>query len=410
MSGRNRALRPPTRLPWLPWLPWPWLPWTLTVLLVTTALLLPPNGSAPGSTRDEWAFFLLLMAQALTFATVGLVLARAKPDNAVSWLFLFVGVSVGIYMFTERYQHLALVVRPELPFGTFAAWLQAWTFVPALGVIVTMLPQLFPTGRPISRRWYPALVFGAIGSLGLILTDALKPGQLDQSTVPNPYGLTEDQFQVLNAVGPGLYLLAGLVGFASVAVRWRRADRRVRQQLKWFVYFAALSPLFILSSALLETTALDDTVLTLALAAGAFLGLPIGVAISILRYQLYDIDVVIKRTLVYGLLTTLLVGTYLGSVLLFRLVLDPLTGQSDLAVAASTLAVAALFRPLRFRVQAVVDRRFYRRRYDAAQTIEGFAGRLRHELDIDALGTDLRGVVDDTMQPSHVSLWLRSQP
>ncbi len=401
MSARPRA--------WLPW-----LPWAVTVLFVSTALLLPPNRSViEDSLDDGWVFFLLLLLQALTFATVGLVLARARPDNAVSWLFVFVGVSVGLYLVAERYQYLALVVRPGLPFGELAAWLQSWTFVPALGVIITLLPQLFPTGRPLSRRWYPALVLGAVGSLGLMLADALKPGKMDQSSITNPYGIDPQHYATLEEVAPGLYVMAALVGFVCLIVRWRRAQPEERQQLKWFAYFAVFLPLFVLSNVVVEVFGLHDTpaaALPLVMSVGAFLGLPIAVAVSILRYRLYDIDLVINRTLVYAILTAVLVATYLGSVLAFRVVLDPLTGESDLAVAASTLAVAALFRPLRGRVQSVVDRRFYRSRYDAARTLDAFNQRLRHEVDLEALGTDLRAVVDDTMRPTHVSLWLREAP
>ena len=392
-----------------------WLAWTLwsaTTLLVATAVVLPANLSAPTGDGD-WGFFLLLLIQSVTFATVGLILARARPDNAVSWLFLFVGLMVAVYMVAERYQYLALVVRPGLPFGEFTAWLQAWTYVPALGVIVTMLPQLFPTGRPISRRWYPALVFGALASFGLLLVDALAPGQLSQSSVPNPYAISPAAYHVLGGVALPLYASGALVAFASLVVRWRRADRRQRQQLKWFAYVSFLIPVFVFSNVLVESIDVDETfaeAFTYVAAVVPFLGLPVAVAVSILRHQLYDIDLVIKRTVVYGVLTALLVGTYLGSVLLFRLVLGPVTGPSDLAVAASTLAVAALFRPLRSRVQATVDRRFYRRRYDAARTVEGFASRLRHELDLETLGTDLRGVVSETMQPTQVSLWLRRSP
>lgn len=391
-----------------------WMPWSITVLLAMTALLLPPNRSViRDSVDDGWTFFLLLLLQALTFSTVGLVLARARPDNAVSWLFAFVGVSVGVYMVAERYQYFALVVRPGLPFGEFAAWLQSWTFVPALGVIVTLLPQLFPTGRPLSRRWYPALVLAAVGSLGLALADALKPGKLDQSSITNPYGIDPGTYATLEAVAPGLYVVAAMAGFVCLLVRWRRAQREERQQLKWFAYFAVFLPLFVLSNVVVEIFGLQDTpveTLPLVLAFGAFLGLPIAVAVSILRYRLYDIDLVINRTLVYAILTTALAATYLGLVLAFRLVLDPLTGQSDLAVAASTLAVAALFRPLRGRVQSVVDRRFFRSRYDAARTLDDFGARLRHEVDLEQLGADLRAVVHDTVGPTHVSLWIRETP
>jgi hypothetical protein len=209
-----------------------------------------------------------------------------------------------------------------------------------------------------------------------------------------------------------LWVAAAVVGFASIVARWRRADRRERQQLKLFAYAAALLPLFVITSGLSDGGQTGGTVLrqlSFVLAVGAFLGLPVATAVSILRHRLYDIDLVINRTLVYAILTTLLVATYLVSVLLFRLVLDPLTGQSDLAVAASTLAVAGLFRPLRARVQAAVDRRFFRSRYDAAHTLAEFTDRLRHEVDLDSLGSELRSVVRDTMQPAHVSLWLRAE-
>ncbi len=390
-----------------------WVPWSLTVGLITTALVLPPNGSVPDASLDGWPFLLLLTTQGLTFATVGLVLARARPDNSVSWLFSVVGVFVGVYLVTERYQYYALVVRPELPLGELAAWLQAWTYVPALGVVVTLLPQLFPTGRPVTRRWSAGLWLAGAGSLGVLLNDALAPGRLNQSSVPNPYALSPERYELVEGLGISLYLAAAVVGFAALIVRWRRAGHRERQQLKWFAYFAALIPVFVVANAALQLLRVDETfadVAEFAAATGAFLGLPVAVAISILRYRLYDIDLVIKRTLVYGALTALLVAAYLSLVLLLRLLLSPATGESDLAVAGSTLAVAALFRPLRARIQSVVDRRFYRERYDAARTLEGFATRLRDELDLETLGTDLRGVVHHTMQPAHVTLWLRSSP
>ncbi|MET0997158.1 MAG: hypothetical protein ABWX73_00460, partial [Marmoricola sp.] len=361
--------------------------WSLTVVLVAVSWVLPQERILVQDDAFEgWVLAGLLTVQALTFATVGLVISRAHPRHAIGWMFAVVGLFVGFYLAAERYQYLALVVRDgDLPLGELAAWLQAWTYVPALAIVVMVLPQIFPTGRPLSRRWSVGLVLAALALVGVAATDALAPGVIDQTVVENPLGLSAERHASLKELASSLYLVATLVGFASFVARWRRADRRERQQLKLFAYAAALLPVFVLASAVADATdvgpGLPDVALFV-IAAGAFLGLPIATAASILRHRLYDIDLVINRTLVYAVLTTLLVATYLVSVLAFRLVLDPLTGQSDLAVAASTLAVAGLFRPLRGRVQAEVDRRFYRSRYNAARTLETFADRLRHRVDL----------------------------
>ncbi|MBA3748824.1 MAG: hypothetical protein H0W96_15230, partial [Solirubrobacterales bacterium] len=202
-----------------------------------------------------------------------------------------------------------------------------------------------------------------------------------------------------------LLMYVGIFGsVASVVVRYRRAGRVQRQQIKWLAtagaILAVVAPL---------DAVLDDPLGRAAFAATTIsvLMLPVAVGIAILRHRLYDIDVVINRTLVYGALTASLVAAYLGSVLLLQLALNPLTASSNLAIAGSTLAVAALFQPARRRIQAIVDRRFFRRKYDAARTLERFGAQLRDEVDLDALGEDLRAVVAETMQPAHVSLWLR---
>ncbi len=385
-----------------------WVLLALTVVLLVVAILLP--ASLPQERGQGWPFFLLLTAQALTFSTVGLVLVGAQPGNAVSWLFAIVGVVVALYLVTERYQYLALVVHDgELPLGQAAAWLQTWMYVPALGVVTTLLPLLFPTGRLVSRRWRPALALAIIASIGVLLSDALAPGVMSQSTVVNPVGLSPDVYPWLSSISGVVYVLAAVVGFASLVRRWQLAPHVERQQLKWFAYFALLIPTFVIANALVNLFDVDEpyrTLVALVAGTGAFLGLPVGVAISILRHQLYDIDLVIKRTVVYAALTATLVTAYLASVLLLRVALSPLTGRSDLAVAGSTLAVATLFRPVRARFQRVVDRRFFRPRYDAQLTVEEFAVRLRDELDVDAMSGDLRAMVHRTMRPRHVSLWL----
>lgn len=384
-----------------------------TVLLVIVAVLLPPTNLPEGSDDlvDNRVLDALLTIQALTFAGVAWVISRAQPGHAIARLFAGVGLVVAFYLVVERYQYFALVVHPELPFGVAAAWLQAWLYVPALGIVISVLPQLFPNGRPVSARWAWGLVLSAVAFVGVVLTDALNPGKIDQSTVQNPFGIDKVWHDRLAETATTLLLVSSIVGFASLVARWRRAGVRERQQLKLFAYAAALLPVFVLVSGLTNSLGLDETAarwVSFAAATGAFLGLPLATAASIVRHQLYDIDLVINRTLVYLGLTAVLVATYLVSVLAFRVVLDPVTGESDLAVAASTLAVAGLFRPLRARIQAVVDRRFYRQRYNASLTLQEFSGRLRHEVDLDSLGTELRSVVHDTMQPAHVTLWMRS--
>ncbi|WP_432479041.1 hypothetical protein [Nocardioides sp. GXQ0305] len=392
-----------------------WVPFAVTVLLVAGSLMLPQERRY--DTADlvpVWVLNLVLDVQALTFATVSLVILRARPGHAIGRLFAGVGMFVGLYLFAERYQYYSLVFSTgDLPLDELAAWLQSWTYVPALAIVVTVLPQLFPDGRPVSPRWRWGLWLAGVAFVGMVANDALTPGTIDQSVIENPTAISPAAYEVVSSVSILLWVASAVVAFASIVARWRRAGRRERQQLKLFAYAAFLLPLFVVASGISDGGETGGPVLRIAaflLAFGAFLGLPIATAASIVRHRLYDIDLVINRTLVYAILTTLLVATYLVSVLLFRLVLDPLTGKSDLAVAASTLAVAGLFRPLRSRVQAAVDRRFYRSRYDAALTLSAFTDRLRHEVDLDSLGTELRSVVHDTMQPTHVSLWIRTDP
>jgi hypothetical protein len=244
----------------------------------------------------------------------------------------------------------------------------------------------------------------------LIIGYAFAPGPLeDLPRVENPLGIDGslgDVFELFQGVGFACFALAAIGSTGSLVVRFRRSHGVERQQLKWMAAAAALVVAAWLLHAFVDEALAEDISLIIPL---ALLALPAAAAVAILRYRLYDFDLVVNRTLVYGALTATLAGSYLGIVLLLQLALEPLTSDSGLAIAGSTLAVAALFRPLRGRIQELVDRRFYRRRYDAARTVERFSARLRDEVELESLSAELRGVVRETVQPAHVSLWMRTE-
>jgi hypothetical protein len=267
---------------------------------------------------------------------------------------------------------------------------------------------LFPDGRLPSPRWRPAAALAAVGLAGLVVGPALTPFSTDHGQRHDPLGVDAIQWlpKAITASATIAFLLAVLAAVASLRARYRAARADERQQLKWLVYAGALVGLSVLVTVPVEAafgSGVDD--FTNATTTFALSTVPIAMGIAILRHRLYDVDLVIRRTLVYGVLTATLGATYLALVLLIGLAV----GRSGFAVAVSTLAVAGLFRPALARIQGAVDRRFYRRRYDAARTLEAFGGRLREELDLEALAEDLRGVVHETVQPVHVSLWLRSR-
>ncbi|WP_328993436.1 hypothetical protein OG394_03845 [Kribbella sp. NBC_01245] len=388
-----------------------WSVWGLCVVLTAVALVLFVINGPARPAGSYGSLDAVIDVAILGFPTVGAMIAARQPDNAIGWLFLATGLGNTVAQALLEYGAYALLRAPgTVPGGAWAGLVADAVIWPAVAATTVLVFVSFPTGRVPSRRWRWLVWAVVVDVVAYVVGTLLSPGPLYYfPTVSNPVPVS---IPVLPAIGDlaapalGVALLFGIVALAG---RFRRSRGVERLQISWLFYLAAM-----LMLSIPVTTALQSTNLTvgsipvseLAFAA-VLLAIPVAVGVAILRYRLYDIDVVINRTLVYGALTVTLGAAYVGSVLLLQLVLSPVTQGSGLAVAVSTLLVAALFRPVRSRIQAMVDRRFFRRRYDAARTLEAFGTRLRDQLDIDALGNDLLAVVRDTMQPANVSLWLR---
>jgi len=362
--------------------------------------------SLDAAVPDNWGFRGFFDLLALFVATPGLVVARHQPRNAIGWLLLVAGLSAGFGGFAQEYATRAVIIAPGSLPGAFAlAWLASWSFSFFVAPLLTLIPQLFPTGRPLGPRWKPLQWCGVAIVPLMFFLFGLSPGPLENATfIENPVGpsgaLADTHAALQAPLNALLFLAVAASGFA-LAVRFRRARGAERQQLKWVVSSVVVCTIA-LAAMLGSNTKPSQIFMNVAV-----LTLPVAIGIAITRYRLYDIDVLINRTLVYGALSALLFGTYALSVLALSALLRPITGSSDLAVAGSTLAVVALFGPLRARLQRFVDQRFYRARYDADRTVDAFAARLRDQVDLDALSGELVGVVHDTVRPAHASLWLR---
>jgi hypothetical protein len=390
-----------------------WSIFAACVLLSAAGVALLAQVPAVALERAGNSFVLstLFVVVLLVFGLVGAVVASRLPGNPIGWLFLALAALEATYELAFGWTHYTLNADPgALPGAAYTAWVADWTSPLSPPALVLVL-LLFPDGRLVSRRWrYVAWL--CLPLLLLIVVDyALAPGPISEfPSVTNPVAL-EGAGWLANVESEPFVFALLCAAVASLVVRFRRSRGSERQQLKWFAYAGGLMATYLLVSSVLLAVvgdeAGDESYLAGFLFAAVLSTLPVAAGVAILRYRLYDIDVVINRTLVYGALTATLAGAYLGCVLLFQLLLSPLTEDSDLAIAGSTLAVAGLFGPARARIQAAVDHRFYRRRYDAARTLEAFGGRLREQLDLEALAGDLRGVVRETVQPAHVSLWLR---
>ena len=384
----------------------------LAVIVAATSLgmLLVGLIVIPANDDSGLALPLAFAAFALAYVAVGALVAVRRPGHAVGWWMLAAGALTSLPVLAGQYAgHVIHGGGHGLPGAAYAALLSNVSYLPAFGVLTCLLLS-FPSGRLPGWR-SPAAAAALLTAGAAALAQTLMPGDLDGFRgTSNPLGndAVGEVAPTVIVFSGGITVGLGVLAVASIFVRLRRTHGDEREQLKWLACAAALVVVgFGLNTVPLglQTSWLGLLPIVLGL-----LAMPLSIGVAVLRYRLYDIDVVIKRTLVYATLTAVLLSTYLVLVLALRVALRPLTGESDLAVAASTLAVAALFRPVRGRVQGVVDRRFYRSRYDAVTTVEGFSSRLRDDLDLDNLAGDLRAVVQQTMQPAHVSLWLRSTP
>ena len=390
-----------------------WLAWSLCGLsLVLTALslfLFALNLSYSGAHDYYW---LQNAVQAVSFSIIGAIIASRLPANPVGWLFCAAACTIAVPCLSAEYAIYTLVARPEssLPIGEALAWLTFWAWIPSIGCIVLSL-LLFPNGRLPSSRWrWLAWLTVLVTIVGAVWV-ALSPGAIGNlGSIPNPLGI-EGLPRGYKPVQTIMSALLLVVAVSTLGLRLLRTRGIERQQIKWPAFVAVMAA----AGSILYDTAISEAIglrwlewAGYVVVIAALVGFPISIGIAIVRYRLYEIDTLINRTLVYGSLTAILVAIYFGAVVLLQRLFVALTGEkSTLAVVVSTLVIAALFNPLRRRIQGFIDRRFYRSKYDAAKTLEAFSAKLRNETDLDALSDDLVGVVRETMQPSHVSLWLR---
>jgi hypothetical protein len=374
------------------------------VIFLATNVLSAANGDFRTQPLVEVAPLWLAFS---AFMVVGVLIIAHRPDNPIGWIFAAIALLAAGGGLAENYGRYAYETRPgSLPGAIVAVWFAWSSWYPTVALAVVFTPLLFPTGRLLSPRWRSVAWLAGTVTAAIVALAVLQPTFVLDSgrTVDNPIGVAavpHPEDSTAGTVLTVLLLSLMVAAFASMVLRFRRSRGEERQQLKWFTYAAALVPFVALGDFLPEVA--GNLLFT------ALIGfLPVAAGIAILRYRLYDIDRLINRTLVYGLLTALLAGIYAGAVLVLGQLFGGVGGDPpSWAVAGATLAVAALFQPARRRIQAVVDRRFNRRKYDAAKTVEAFSVRLRDEVDLDALAAELLAVVGQTMQPTTASLWLR---
>ncbi len=402
LTGTTRSYRPAALLAWSIWA----LSLALTGLGIVFLVL---SSSTPIPPR--WGPRGFPAIAAVTASTVGALIVSRHPRHPIGWIFTWLGLLSGAQVLVEEYRVYALLAMGgSLPGGEISAWIGNWIWVPAVTPALTLLFLMFPTGRLLSPAWRAVAWFSAISAAALTLLIAFTPGPFEQFDVlNNPFGIEALGNLGISGVGPVALLvfapLMAAVGASVVSLiqRMRRSTGEERQQLKWFVYAAVLTALALPVASLGPRSGVGPLLLISGMAA-----VQVAVGVAILKYRLYDIDLIINRTLVYGSLSVALATVYFAGVAVLQAGFVSITGQrSPLAVVLSTLAIAALFNPLRGRIRVAIDRRFYRNKYDSSRLLEDFGAHLRDEVEISGLSASLIQAVDRALQPRTVSLWLR---
>jgi hypothetical protein len=387
------------------------LAWALLALtLVTLALALLVTVAADQPLSDG---FVPVLATAV-WAGVGAALSLARPRNAVGWLLLATGVALGLSLAGGAYINWSEARGKELPAAAVAAWASSLCWIVVIAYLIPRVMLVFPDGQLPSPRWRVVSIAQYVVLSGITVAALLPGPQRDgHERYDNPVGIPALDFlnhadSRLGFVGAPIFLLSSLGAAAALIVRFWKSHGVERQQLKLVAWAVSLIVFVWVGGSLLPAGVVQNAVGLVAITALALA--PLTILAAVLRYRLYDIDTVISKTLVYAAVTVVLGVSYVGLVLGGQAVFSTFAGGSNLAIAASTLVVAALFLPVRSHVQRFVDRRFYRRRYDAQRTLERFGARLREQIDLGTLEHDLTGVVTETMQPAHASVWLREVP
>lgn len=382
-----------------------WLAWSVALsamlLSAASAIFVYLNRGA------VYVYWASNVGGAIPSAIVGALILTRLPRHRIGWLFCVIGILGGLDAFAAAFGAYALTSPTPVPGGIWFAWLAVWFWLPLVLCYVLLL-LIFPTGQPLSPRWSVALWAAALGAGCVSVASALFPGRLMMGDFffDNPFGLpvASSSLLIVGAIGFALFFASMAAAVASLILRLLWARGQERQQLKWFVYAGVVALLLAVPSTI------PNPVVNGLASVTAALVVPAAAGIAILRYRLYDIDIIIHRTLTFSVLTVMLALVYFGSVVVLQQLFSALTGQgSEIAVIISTLGIAALFNPIRHGVQNLIDRRFYRRKYDAHQVLAKFGLMVRDEVDLNRLTEELLGVVEETMQPASVSLWLTTQ-